>query len=504
MVRRLVLCLSLIISCTCAHAVEGILSHSVFYLPDPANASRLKPSAELCWQMKPSSLHFITNEEKHLFARIKTDIVLSNSDGIIAEDHFITATVPRASVEELETHSIIELRRYKIKPGFIRLYFVLTDVQDTSIKYIYRDSFTVAEPTTDKPFYSELQLLDTMLQVNAPSPFLKNGRQQVPLSSNFLDNDKRQLHYYAEIYGAAGIPTAELPLLQRTYIAKRATDAPTRSYSRVDTLLPQKTIPVSGSFDIGTLVSGNYYLVTQLENRRHDILASTTYFFQRLNTTPDIIPDSVQNASPLNDTALENVNVLNLNKTFLQKYSLAEIRAILKMLLPVSDYAGIKTINNFLKNPDEMYMRYYIYNFFQNINKKDPAKAWKEYTEKVKYVNKRFTAHGLAGYETDRGFLYLRYGAPSDIITVENEQGTLPYEIWQYDIITEMSRKQVANAFFLFYKKSDMGGDYTTLHSNVTGEVQNLSWRSFLYKTNKGYNAANDIGNRAEQYIGNK
>ncbi len=504
MVRRLVLCLFVILSYTHAHAVEGVIAHSIFYVPDPANPSQLKPSAELCWQMKPSSLHFISNEEKRFYARIKTDIVFSNKDGVIAEDHFITATVPRATVEELETHSIIELRRYLLKPGLVKLHFVLTDVQDTTIKYIYKDSFTVAEPAVGKPFYSELQLLDTTLPINAQSPFLKNGQQQVPLSSNFVDNDKRQLHYYAEVYGTGSMTSADLPLIQRTYIVKRATDAPTRMYSRVDTLVPNKMIPISGTFHIGTLTSGNYHLVTQLENGSHEVLATSAYFFQRLNTTPDVVPDSVETISKHNDTAMETVNVLNLNKTFLQKYSLPEVRAILKMLLPVSDYAGVKAINNFLKNPDEMYMRYYIYNYFQAINKKDPAKAWREFTEQVKYVNKRFTAHGVAGYETDRGFTYLRYGAPSDIITVENEQGTLPYEIWQYDIITEMSRKQVSNAFFLFYRQTDMGGDYTMLHSNVTGEKQNLSWRSFLYKTNKGYNASNDIGNRAEQFIGNR
>src|SRR5690606_4815459 len=112
--------------------------------------------------------------------------------------------------------------------------------------------------------------------------------------------------------------------------------APTRNYSKVDTLIPGKMIPVSGTFNIGALTSGNYHLVTQLENGGHEVLATAAYFFQRLNTTPDVITDSVQTTAQQNDTALENVNVLNLNKTFLQKYSLPEVRAILKMLLPVS------------------------------------------------------------------------------------------------------------------------------------------------------------------------
>jgi hypothetical protein len=116
-------------------------------------------------------------------------------------------------------------------------------------------------------------------------------------------------------------------------------------------------------------------------------------------------------------------------------------------------------------------------------------------------VNKRFNSTTTPGYETDRGFIYLRYGPPTDIITVENDQGCLPYQIWQYNVLTQLNKKNVADVFFLFYKSNEMINDYRLLHSNVAGELQNNQWRMLLYINNGTGDYSNS---RAEQYINNR
>ena len=500
MMRRFSICFFILFSYMHAHAIEAVVSHTVFYIHNPAANGQLQPNVETSWQINPRTLHYITTPEKAIIARVKTDIVFTNDAGTVKEDHFIFETVPRHTITELNTHSIIDLRHYFVVSGTIRMKFTLTDLQDTTHHFVYQDSFIVA-PVTTAPFYSELQLLDTTLPSPAQTIFLKNGQQQVPASTNFLDEKKSQLHYYAELYNANNIPKADLPLMQTIIVAKKENEVYSNEFMQKDTIVVGDPSVISGNFDISTLPSGNYYLCAKLENNAKAIIGSGTLFFQRLNTHPaEPKHDTSKKVAAVTDTGMESVNVLNLNKTFLAKYSLSDIRAILKMLLPVSNPIETKTINNFLKKPDEMYMRYYIYNYFSNINKKDPAAAWKAYKEKVLEVNRLFT-RGAAGYETDRGFIYLRYGEPTEIVTVENEQGTLPYEIWQYNTLTEMSHKDVANAVFLFYKRNEMTSDYKLLHSTVTGEIQNSSWRSYLYMGGQGGNNGNS---RAEQYIGNR
>jgi GWxTD domain-containing protein len=470
-------------------ALEGVVSHTVFYLPDPSHANKLTPSAEVYWQINPHSVHYTTTPEKTIVARIMTDVTFTSEKGGIKEDRFILQTVPSADINELMTHNIIDLRRYFVTPGFTRMKIRFTDMADTAHPLVFTDTFTVPS-VTGGPFYSDLQLLDTTIESPDQTVFKKNGRQQVPACINFLDESRGILHYYAELYQAGTVSTANYPLVQKVFVSKNENDPPVEELIRKDTVIPRQV----------NFVSGDYHLNVTLENNARITIASATLFFQRLNIHP-VRTDTLKKVTVMADTGMEHVNVLNLEKTFLSKYNIPQTHAMLKMLLPVADPVGVQAINGFLKKPNDLYIRYFIYNYFLNINKNDPAKAWKEYADKIKEVNKMFSEHGTPGYETERGFIYLRYGAPTEMINVENETGTLPYEIWQYNTLTQLNHKAIANAVFLFYKPDQDMGAFRLLHSSVAGEVQNQAWRSYLYVNSQG---GNNTNSRAEQYIGNK
>jgi len=483
-----------------AMAIDAVVAHTVFYSPDPAQNNKLTPVVETYWQINQQTIHYKTTPEKTIVARIKTDIIFMNDTGIINEGHYILQTVPRANVAELMNHSIIELRRYALQPGFVKMKLVLTDLADSVNRFTYLDSFTIP-PVAKKTFYSELQLLDTVIESAAETAFKKNGRQQVPVCANFLDENKTMLHYYAELYGANKISADDYPLIQKISLVRKERETPTHDFQRTDSIKSQEVSLVSGSFPIAALASGNYFVRITLENNSHNIIATQSLFFQRLNLHPaTIAPDTSKTKKKVeaSDTAMEQVTLINLNKTFVAKYDLGRIRAILKMLLPFSNGQETQTINNFLKAPDETYMRYYIYNYFSAINKDDPGKAWKDFTEKIEDVNARYNTKNVPGYETDRGFMYLRYGQPTDVITVENENGSLPYEIWQYDVLTQTNHKDITNGLFLFYKPNQIMSDFRLLHSTVSGEIENPAWRSYLY-----LNGNNNGSSRAEQYFPN-
>jgi len=481
-------------------AIEALAAHNVFYVSDPAQTNKLIPSAELYWQINPRTLHYTTTPEKNIIARIKANILFANDSGVVKEDSYIIQTLPKTTLKDLANNKIIDLRRYTIPFGFVHLKLVLTDMADSTNKYTFTDSFRVATPEK-APFYSGLQLLDTAFESIAETPFKKNGREQVPSCINFLDDTRHFLHYYAELYQSDKISPSDYPLIQKVFIAKKPDVDAFGNFLKRDTIKAQHTAQAFGSINIESLTSGNYYLKTTLENKVHRVIATQVLFFQRLNAHPVIIKDTstVKKTEDVSDTGIEHINLVNLNKTFVAKYTLPQVRGILKMLLPFSDDMGTRTINNFLKDPEELYMRYYIYNYFLNINKDNPEAAWKEFSNKVIDVNKLYTAHGTLGYETDRGFMYLKYGPPSDIITVENESGTLPYEIWQYNTLTQTNHKEVTDAAFLFYRPQG-AFDYKLLHTTIDGEVQNEAWRTYLYVGGGGVNG----NSRAEQYIGNK
>jgi len=495
--RKTAICFFILLSCMRAMAIDAVVSHTVFYVGDPANKNLLKPNIETSWQVNPHTVHYRITPEKTIMAKIKADIIFTNAAGLVKEDHFTFHTIPSTNMAELMSHNIRELRRTFVDTGFIKMQFKLTDEDDSANKFTYTDTFTVHAPQ-EVAFCSGLQLLDTIIESPATTPFLKNGHQQVPASTNFLDDTKKILHYYGEIYGTDQVSKSNYPLIQKVSISKKQDDVQYGISIKVDTITPGKLIPVSGSMPLATLSSGNYYLNVSLENKTHNVLASGNLFFQLMNLHPvEDQPVAKKAPDPKIDTGVENITVVNLDKTFLVKYNISEVMAILKMLLPVSDAMQTQTINNFLKKPEDMYMRYYIYNYFKTLNPKDPEQAWKEYSEKVIEVNKRFSARGTRGYETDRGFIYIRYGQPTEIVTAENESGSLPYEVWQYNTLTQMNHKDITNAVFLFYKRNDLT-DFKLLHSTVAGEIQNPAWRSFLYLNGQNGNNGNS---RAEQYL---
>ena len=481
-------------------ALEAVLSHSIFYLSDPINPAGLNPYMEAYWQVNPKTVHFSTNADKGIIARIQVDVLITNDTGkIIKEDQYIYQTRPCHTVDELTVLNILELKRYLITPGLMKMSLRLTDLNDTANHFRATDTFRVSRlPNTS--FYGSIELIDTFYESDVRSPFRKHGNQYIPLCEAFFDSYKGSISYYTELYQLNKIDKADFPVIQSVFVSKKESATPQGSLLRKDTITSPDYSFCSGTFDIKKLPSGNYYLNVLLSTRDNRTLASNSIFFQRLNTYKNT--EEIKAQKMALDTGLEQINVVDLNKTFIAKYTLPQVIAILKMLRPVSDAIGASDIDAFLKKPDDMYMRYFIYNYFKAIDPQKPEKAWKEYSEKVTEVNKLFTGHGTPGYETERGYMYLRYGPPSEMVTQLHEKGALPYEIWQYNMLKERQGKLISNGVILFYKQYETDFDFKVLHTNISGELHNMGWRSFLY--NSADQNTDNSNNLVEQYIGNK
>ena len=495
MLRSLAIFLVAVLVTGSSYGIKAVVSNTVFYMPDSLVAGRPVAYVETSWEIIPRTLDYKTMMDRKIGGGFKADVIYEKNGSVIHEDHFTEATQHFASVTDLGTSRIIDLRRYFMPAGLITVSVAFTDVNDSTNTYYYSDTFNVAEAPKGT-FYSKIQLLDTVIDTNMASVFNKNGMEQIPLNGYFLDDKVRTLFYYVELYRSLAISKDRLPLTEKIFISKTDGGSPFQFYEHIDTVTPNDVRPLVGNFNVAPLVSGNYYLNVALEDIDKEMVASTSLFFQRVNKHP-AKEDTLRKIAA--DTGLEKINVLDLSKTFVGKFTLDQLQSILKMIQPVCDPLSVKAIKNFQKKPDEMYMRYFIYNYFTAINAAEPGKAWKEYSERVLQVNKLYKAGSTPGYATERGFYYLRYGAPTEVIHVENEPGALPYEVWQYDVLTQMNKKLISNAVILFYRPNAANDDFKMLHCNVGGETQNPSWRNLLY-TGDGSSSAGS--HRAEQYFG--
>jgi GWxTD domain-containing protein len=478
--------LFLLVSCR-AVAITAFVRHNLFYAPKGAT---LVPYVEACWEIDPASLHF--NKDSAWQTKVRVDVRFDNDTGSFSEDHFILQTSAATTKQIAMSQAILDLHRYPLTTGRMKFSVTFTELGQAGSGYTYSDTFTVnAAPGAGM---SGLQLIDTAYRSTMETPFLRNGMQHIPLSIPFYNDKRAALNYYLELYGFDKIKD-QGPFILNVNISKKMYDVPVERLIKNDTVAAEQVVPVYGSFPIMRLGSGNYYLNATVYNLIGKEIAKTSVFFQRSNKNP--LTDSMTVASNEFDTsAQKDVYMFNIHKTFVAKYDHAQLKAILKMLLPISDVPERQNIQGFITNPDEMYTRYFIYNFWLTRNQNKPDKEWEKYADKVREVNKLFSSGAIPGYESDRGYIYLKYGKPNERIIVTAESEALPYEVWQYFKVSTQGRDGV----FLFYKPENSANDYRLLHSTATTEAKDMNWRRTLYPN--GLNDNSD--SKAEQYLRNR
>jgi len=470
-----------------AQALTVLVSHAEFRSVEENKVG--STYTEAYWQIIPTGLHF-TNQEGKWRTQLKADIQFRNEAGsIVAEEQINVRTAPANSMAEAMRQNIFDLHRYKLPEGKITMQLSIAEQGYASNVFNYTDSFIVEG--INSLFYSSVQLLDTSYESAQANVYAKNGRMTIPLATNFLDNYHRTLHFYTELYQTDMLADSSYPLVQRTFISKREFEPPLGGLMQKQSISKHTVVPHYGDFSITTLRSGNYYLNVVLEDKKGSRLAARSYFFQRENKNPEEVKVEAKK-----DTTVEKVELIDVSKTFVMKFTMPQLMAVLKMISPISDALEIQTIRGFQKRPDEMYIRYFIYNFWVARNKTNPQTEWEKYADKIREVNRLFTAGAIRGYETERGHTYLKYGPPDERVPVENESGALPYEIWEYRNLGKLNQEGV----FLFYRPKQMINDYMLLHSTLNGEVRNMNWRNTLYING----AATNPNSRAEQYIRNR
>jgi GWxTD domain-containing protein len=498
--RRLLLLLLCLSFAPSLWAISAVFNYHIFFLPDESGQTISTAYLEAYWRIDPKTLHYHKDDGGRLWAMIRTDILCQTDTGIVLEKHFRVQTPP-TDPAYTSTQELMDLQRFEIPPGKLKITIVLSE-ENIQGEAVFTDSLTVAIP--DSPvFYSPPQLLDTVFSnpTQDKNIFSKNDFQQIPLYANFLDDNRKTLRYYTELYQPKPLPQEAYPLLQTVYITRKESGTRISRLTQKDSLGRQLVTPIYGSFSTAALATGNYYLNIELRDQQQQVLSAVQTFFQLINKTPEMPTAALPAADTTRKTTAdstknEGITYLDLTTTFVGKFTLPQVRAILKMLLPVASPIEANAINGFLSKPDDMYMRYFIYNYFLQRNKQDPEKEWKTYADKVRTVNKLFGNTAKPGYETDRGFMYLKYGKPDERMVVENESGALPYELWEYYTIAKNNQQGI----LLFYRPGFMVNDYRLLHSTLIGETHNMNWRQELYPN--GY--TNNPASRAEQYLGDK
>jgi GWxTD domain-containing protein len=220
-------------------------------------------------------------------------------------------------------------------------------------------------------------------------------------------------------------------------------------------------IPILQTMNIDALRTGNYYLQIEAIDRSNKNITRQVIFIQRLNLN---IKDTI-------DINTYN-NANNFGKGFLDTATIAYLQFSVASITPISTYKEIPYLQTLSRSPDSLVIKEYLSRFWRGVDPLNPEYAWKKYEEQVTWVEREYRTLTEHGFSTDRGRVYLQYGAPNEKSRNNNSSG-YNYEIWQYYKLPDGQSKVI----FVFYNPTLTNNGMQLLHSNAKGELQDPNWK---------------------------
>ena len=456
----LVLVLFLLSQLSMAKALQAKFSWCSFYAPENG------PYVETYLEVTGQSCHFAKAASGKFAAAIEVTQVFYLGDSIKAFNKYNLLSPETEDTNRL-VFDFTDQQRVSLANGTYVLELTIRDKNNPSAKpYVLKDKIKI-DYYPSIVSISDIELLAEYTQNTNTSKVNKNGFDLYPQVSNFYDKYQNSLKFYAEIYNTSVVMNSDAYLLSyrvETHESHQVLD----SYSKIYRQNARPVNVILSDIDITDLNSGNYDLMLEVRNRNNELLASRSLFFQRSHA-PVISSDS-------SFKAIEGTFVASItNRDSLYEY--------IKCLWPIASTAENNFAENRLLASDIRQLQQFIYDFWVKRNPANPALAWFEYKKQVDIVNSEFSAGKKKGYNTERGRVFLMYGAPNQISKQYNEPASYPYEIWQYYKLKDMADRK-----FVFYCRQLASNDFELLHSDAKGEVININWKVELRKRTETLN----------------
>jgi len=400
----------------------------------------------------------LKNDTTQFQGAVNVLLLIKQGDKIIkVEKYNMSSPITQRAI------NFMDIKRFQLDEGSYELELAVTDVLDETNKMIYNSSFKVGFPKK-KISQSDILLLSSYKKDDSNSPFVKNGYYLEIAPFNFYHKKTSKLVFYNEIYNTIGLKKEAFFV---TYeIEKVFGNGKTKSVlvghkkrmtKQVDVLL--------SSMDISTLASGNYRLKITIRDAEQNLLSGKQIDFYRSN--------------PILDQKLDNNIDVSSDSNFAKELTIDELRYSLKAIGPLFEDEEASIINAIIKSRNSKSHSNYLYTYWAKKSPINPKAAYDEYMTVARAIDNTFKSGFGYGFETDRGRVYLRYGAPSQREETLDDPFAPPYEVWTYNEVKKLNQNNVS---FLFYNPSLATGDFLLLHSNAKGEIRNDDWIDVLYK----------------------
>ncbi|MFH1319936.1 MAG: GWxTD domain-containing protein [Bacteroidota bacterium] len=463
-------------------------------------SSETGPYLEIYLAIDGNSIVYTKNDPGKFQGAIEVSLMFKQRDTIRYFDKYNLLSPEIISKDSSKTN-FIDQQRIPLPNGVYDFEIQIADknksttdtVQDNSVSsrgFNHREVI-IMDFSENIISLSDIELVESYNKSTKQNILTKSGYDLLPYITNFFPQSINKLIFYAEAYNSRDVLGADGKYLINYYIETYENKIPFNRYKRFIRQTAKDVNVIFNEFSIEELPSGNYNLVIEVRDRENKLLTNKKIFFQRSNSSCEL--------------NIEDYSAIDVTNTFVDnitdKDTLAEY---IRSLAPISSKTEKIFTNNQIKTSDlEMMQRFFLH-FWNKRNNIDPENLWKKYLNEVNKVNDQYGTRIKKGYETDRGRIYLQYGLPNSISKVDHEPNSYPYEIWHYYKIEDQT-----NVKFVFLDTDLAINDYTLIHSNAIGEINDPSWQYQTQKRDTPFNnidileAPDHYGGKAKDYYQN-
>lgn len=391
--------------------------------------------------------------------QVKVTVLFKQDNQIIRFDNFVIESGKQKTLKDF-----VALKRYGLKPGKYKMEFECVDLADE--KNIYKDAvdIVITEPLKT-PSLSNLQLVADTIR-SEDDGLSKNGYFYELVPFGYVNPKLNRIGIYFETYN-----TDQFAYDYSNYVFKISKREKNGAYGLVakNNFKRKNTVTdrVTTWFDATYYESGQYKIQLSLLDQNKSVIDSTVYFFTKSN--------------PGRDEALLSKKLMDeVENSFAGKLTADQLNYALRAISMNVVQADVELVNKLIKDDNPTAKTNYIFKFFKDKSALHPDEYYTQYMEVAKAVDKKYKSGLGYGFETDRGLIFMKYGKPNDMITINDDPSSAPYEVWLYYDIPKLMQ---SNVKFLFFNPFLDGSDYRLLQSNARGEMRNPNWKKELYKT---------------------
>jgi GWxTD domain-containing protein len=435
-----------------------------------------------------SSVVFVKNDSGKFQGAIEVAMIFSKDTVVVAFDKYELLSPEVADTSNID-FNFLDQQRFSLPDGIYDFEIQIRDINSDKPPFVNIQTIEIDFPK-DEISISGIELIESYSKTTEENILSKSGFDLVPYVYNFYPDRINTLRFYAEVYNTSEILGNDGMYLLSYFIENYENQQRQTDYVRFKRETASPVTVLFSDFDITELPSGNYYIVIEARDRENKILASNKLFFQRSN------PDVEADYKNLDQTLVENSFVAQIT-------DMDTLKEYIHSLAPISTDMEQNFVKYQVDQPTatlELMQRYFL-SFWLNRDNLKPEYAWREYLSAVELVQEQFGypgKKGKKGYETDMGRTFLKYGPPNTItdrpfdasssgMTINNGgtpsagKGAVPYQIWHYYTLDNQRNKK-----FVFANLNPSTFDYTVIHSNVQGEIQNANWQDELMRIKEG------------------